>query len=137
MTKYCPKCNQTKQIDEFHRNKARHDGRKAHCKSCTKARHVVYYAENTEKWKERREAYKARNRDFLRKYLESHPCVDCNESDIVVLEFDHLRDKEYNIARLMNHSLATIEKEIAKCEVVCANCHKRRTAQSQAWWKAT
>jgi hypothetical protein len=46
-----------------------------------------------------------------------------------VLDFDHLGEKSYNvsdaIARVL--SWARIELEIAKCEVVCANCHRIRT----------
>jgi hypothetical protein len=53
--------------------------------------------------------------------------VDCGEDDIVVLEFDHLRDKRHNVSAMTTELWHHIEAEIAKCEVVCANCHKRRT----------
>ena len=63
-------------------------------------------------------------------YFATHPCVDCGETDPVVLEFDHLRDKSFSIgAKLTNHSWDAIVAEIEKCEVVCGNCHKRRTAR--------
>jgi hypothetical protein len=56
--------------------------------------------------------------------------VDCGEADIVVLEFDHLRDKVANVAKLMQEApWVVVEREIAKCEVVCCNCHRRRTAR--------
>jgi len=65
----------------------------------------------------------------LLEYFESHPCVDCGERDPVVLEFDHLRDKRFDIAnRLVSVKWQTILDEMAKCEVVCSNCHRRRTA---------
>ena len=64
-------------------------------------------------------------------YLSTHPCVDCGETDIVVLEFDHLgKDKKLDdVAHMIprGYSLDKIKKEIAKCEVVCCNCHRRRT----------
>jgi hypothetical protein len=46
-----------------------------------------------------------------------------------MLDFDHLKDKKYNISRMIHDgfSWAAIKKEIAKCEVVCANCHRVRT----------
>lgn len=50
--------------------------------------------------------------------------------DIRVLEFDHTKDdKEYNVGDLIakGASLDKLKLEIAKCEVVCANCHKIRT----------
>lgn len=71
------------------------------------------------------------NAEFMIAYLGKHPCVDCGESDIIVLEFDHLRDKVADVSVLARggYSIETIQKEIDKCEVVCANCHRRRTAK--------
>lgn len=78
-----------------------------------------------------------RNQDFILEYLKTHYCVDCGEDDPVVLEFDHLRDKEENISDLINQrkSLKRIKAEIAKCEVVCANCHRVRTAKNFGSYK--
>ncbi len=62
-------------------------------------------------------------------YLKSHPCVDCGESDPIVLEFDHERDKVANIAIMLRDILPwkVIKNEINKCSVRCANCHRRKT----------
>lgn len=60
-------------------------------------------------------------------------CADCGETDPVVLEFDHVRGvKAANISRMVSDlvGLGRIEAEIEKCDVVCANCHRRRTARS-------
>jgi hypothetical protein len=78
--------------------------------------------------------YRNRKRELLWNYLITHVCVDCAESDPVVLEFDHLPGfvKIREVAMMVSSgtwSWATIEAEIAKCEVVCANCHKRRTSK--------
>ena len=56
-------------------------------------------------------------------------CVDCRENNHIVLDFDHLRDKKYNISRMIHDGFSwkAILKEIQKCEVVCANCHRIRT----------
>jgi hypothetical protein len=62
----------------------------------------------------------------------SHPCVDCGEADPIVLEFDHVRDTKVNgISDLVyrNANLAVIQAEIDKCEVRCANCHRRVTVK--------
>jgi HNH endonuclease len=70
--------------------------------------------------------------EFLVKYFASHPCTDCGENDPVVLDFDHLdpEAKCFDISQgLAYRSWQSIHDEIAKCEVVCANCHRRRTAQ--------
>ncbi len=67
---------------------------------------------------------------LLVEYVRTHPCVDCGEADPLVLDFDHLRDKEFTIARAFGDvSLDNLLAEIAKCEVRCANCHRRKTAE--------
>ena len=72
-------------------------------------------------------------------YLREHPCVDCDESDIRTLEFDHRPgvDKRGEISCMVLAGVAwsVIEDEIAKCEVRCANCHRRRTCERAKWWK--
>ena len=77
---------------------------------------------------------RARRRELQRltlEYLREHPCTDCGEADPIVLDFDHLRDKVANISLMVTQRQAwrVIQEEITKCEVVCANCHRRRTAQ--------
>lgn len=65
-------------------------------------------------------------------------CVDCGEKDPVVLEFDHLNPstKFKDVSKLLGKSLYKLEEEISKCEVVCANCHKRRTAKMFGSWRS-
>ena len=63
-------------------------------------------------------------------YVGTHPCFDCGESDPVVLEFDHQGEKLFTIGQdLRDRNWPSLLDEIAKCEVVCANCHRRRTAR--------
>lgn len=62
-------------------------------------------------------------------YLKDHPCVDCGETDVLVLEFDHRRDKKFCVASLMSWKWENVLLEIQKCDVVCANDHCRRTAR--------
>lgn len=78
-----------------------------------------------------------RNLVALREYKAAAGCADCGERDPIVLEFDH-RDgsmKENNIgdAHHRGWSLERLLLEAAKCDVVCANCHRRRTAN--AFWR--
>ena len=69
-----------------------------------------------------------RNREYLRQYKASHPCVDCGETRWWVLEFDHRKGtvKRYNISRMRCIRLETIQMEIAKCDIRCRNCHADR-----------
>lgn len=65
----------------------------------------------------------------LKQIKEKSGCVDCGEKNHIVLDFDHLQNKKYNISRMIHDGFSweAIKKEIAKCEVVCANCHRIRT----------
>lgn len=65
----------------------------------------------------------------LAEIKELSGCVDCGVNNHIVLDFDHLHDKKYNISRMIHDGFSwkAIKKEIEKCEVVCANCHRIRT----------
>jgi hypothetical protein len=83
--------------------------------------------------------HRNRNRAQLTKYLLEHPCIDCGETDLRVLDFDH-RDpsiKSYNIGRLTNGSHCSWKKiltEISKCDVRCSNCHRKKTIGNPEWF---
>jgi transcription elongation factor Elf1 len=118
----------------FNRNA---DGRQWWCRDCFRA----YFRDRGDRHLEQvaaaRQRRRAQAQRFVGKHLETHPCLDCGESDPVVLEFDHLRDKRASISALRYEaSCRTLEKEILKCEVVCANCHRRRTASRADWVRA-
>ena len=133
----CSRCHRTLSLDSFSQKR---EGYQPYCKDCNRRQKREWYARNQEselkKIKARKEADVARKRQFLVNYLKQHPCVDCGESDLVVLEFDHLRDKEADVAYLVkNASQARLEAEIEKCEVVCCNCHCRRTSKRNGSWR--
>lgn len=132
--KFCSSCKQNKSLDRFNKNRHRKDGLQSTCRDCNRRSSKDYYASNKahhrQVIKNRNQKLRKENRQRLCDYLRSHPCVDCEESDIVVLDFDHLRDKSFNISTMIDgHSWDKILAEIAKCDVVCANCHRRRTGQ--------
>lgn len=88
----------------------------------------------------RKQAYKKAVREYVFEYLATHPCVDCGEADLVVLDFDH-RDggnKRQAVSEMMaqGFSVRIVAAEIAKCDVRCANCHRRRTATQFGNWRA-
>lgn len=66
-------------------------------------------------------------------------CVDCGETDMVVLEFDHVNPalKKFEISQAvrLGYNWDDVLEELDKCEVVCANCHKRRTSKQFGWYK--
>ncbi len=71
----------------------------------------------------------AKIRAWIVEYKESRPCTDCSGLfPAVCMDFDHLRDKTYNVSVMRgDHSWETLMAEIAKCELVCSNCHRVRT----------
>ena len=87
-----------------------------------------YYA-NREMYIKKALKRKKQIRDWLREYKESLPCVDCKTYfPYYVMDFDHLSDKLIEINKLINScSMTKIRAEIAKCELVCSNCHRIRT----------
>ncbi|OGZ72096.1 MAG: hypothetical protein A2908_04340 [Candidatus Staskawiczbacteria bacterium RIFCSPLOWO2_01_FULL_38_12b] len=69
---------------------------------------------------------KEKYRKFLDGYKEKHGCHKCGIKDRRVLDFHHLRDKEFSIGYANYNHLAfnRVKKEIEKCAVVCSNCHR-------------
>ena len=77
-----------------------------------------------------------RNRQYISEYLIGKSCIDCGEKDPIVLEFDHFENKKENLSILIqNSSIEKIEAEIKKCNIRCANCHRRKTAIDLGYYK--
>lgn len=133
-TKYCPKCSTTKPIDQFHKNASRSDGHAGYCSSCVRNYDAsVYGPEKLARMRVSKRSGKLRAKEAVYQYLSTHPCVDCGEADIVVLEFDHVRGEKtfgISVGMRLGYAVETIMAEISKCDVRCANCHKKRHARS-------
>ncbi len=113
------------------------------CRSCFGEYSRAYYARHREAYRAHRRRniprYRLRNKAFVIDYLSSHPCVDCGESDIAVLEFDHvLGEKRKAVAQLVLDAVALVAliAEIEKCLIRCANCHRRKTGSDLRWYKS-
>jgi hypothetical protein len=141
-TKWCPGCQSDKDVDDFGKNRARRDGRQSTCTACRKPANAAYYLANRDRDNpgraENRRLARQRAQEKVIEYLREHPCVDCGETDIVVLEFDHQGDKaeEVNLMVRAGAPWRRILAEIMKCEVVCANDHRRRTAKAFGYYRA-
>lgn len=125
-------------INYFGKSKRTKDGLQRVCKVCKSKYDREYYVKNKSRRDDnlnRNRLYGKRNRKFIYDYLLSHLCVDCGEKDPIVLEFDHLFGKDKSISEMVRrrYSIERIKKEISKCEVRCANCHRRKTSKTFSW----
>lgn len=129
--KRCYTCGQDKPLSDFARKGKGHNSQ---CKSCKNEYNRRHYKANEAKYKAKAGNHQVRLCEIQRQYMESHPCVDCGESDPDVLDLDHVRGTKVNsVSRLvrLGVSVQTLLDEIAKCEVRCANCHRRITRQRE------
>jgi hypothetical protein len=138
--KVCCACEETKPLSEFGSWKKSKDGLQPKCKKCKREYDNNYYGTNQSNRRQQIRKSDSKRREYLQNnlwnILKDAFCTDCGISDPRVLEFDHIRDKERNIADMVKgHSWSTIEKEIAKCEIVCANCHRIRTQVRSGSWR--
>jgi ArsR family metal-binding transcriptional regulator len=108
----------------------------AFCRSCQNANTKRWYRENSKHHianvHRKRKINFQENTRLIYEYLLTHPCVDCGEPDPIVLDFDHVLGVKHRAVCVLlrgAHKWETILKEIAKCVVRCANCHRRKTAK--------
>lgn len=140
-TKACHKCGIEKPLEDFPWKNLLRRKRTAVCKECTAKRSNDWYYKNREHQMENtnrnRKRYRQTAKEYVWDYLSTHPCVRCGETNPIVLEFHHRGDKDIEVSRLIGRgaSLDSLIAEIAKCDVLCANCHRIVTAEEQNWFR--
>lgn len=130
--KTCNKCKKELPLSSFNRNKSCKDGYHGACRECKKVYQNAWYRSHQGQ-------HYGSTRKILADFkawvdsLKVGPCSDCHqEYPPYVLDWDHLPGtiKLYNVAKLRTlGSKSLVLAEIAKCELVCANCHRIRTYQ--------
>ena len=99
-----------------------------------------HYRENKDKYIAKavksNKAYGERNRQWLIGYLRTKEWVDCGNTDIEVLQFDHRvrEEKTKMVYKFLHSNLARLQEEVAKCDIRCANCHMKRSRRQMGWW---
>ena len=125
--KKCIKCNTEKNIDLFNK---KYGKPQSVCKECHSIYRKNHYQLNKEKYINKAKLNKEKYKKEFLIWLSSKECLDCGNSDIRVLEFDHLYNKSFNISSMIGQrKLDSFMDEIFKCDVVCANCHRIRTVE--------
>jgi hypothetical protein len=129
--KLCSRCKESKSIAEFSKHTRSPDGLQSICKICNNKIGMDNYYQNKDRYKK---LATLRQKDLQAKVakLKTKPCTDCQKTfDPVCMDFDHLPqfEKKWNICYMLRRHMRwkLIEAEIAKCELVCANCHRLRS----------
>jgi hypothetical protein len=130
----CSVCRELKSATEFAWHRRALGTLDTYCRRCRAAYKRAHYLANRERYlaaaARRKNALVAERTAFLFEFFREHPCADCGQTDPIILEFDHLGRKEFTIAAgIRTRNWQAVLDEIAKCDVVCANCHRRRTSR--------
>lgn len=122
--KFCFKCKEYKSGNMFNKDKSRKSGLQVYCKDCTKK----WRRENKKLlYSNMKKSYDKKRKSFV-EYKKGLKCQQCGENHSACLVFHHRNPdkKEFNIAHVVcSSSLENIKKEIVKCDVLCANCHRK------------
>ncbi len=134
--KICSSCSTENPIADYAKKSTGRDGREAICKRCRSAISKAHYVQNKESYLKRvGDNNRLRKKDIRSFYWlqKDKPCTDCGvKYQPWIMHFDHLdaTEKEKDVSKLAGNRAANknrILAEIAKCELVCANCHADRT----------
>lgn len=129
-TKTCSVCSKVKKIEEFSWKVRRKGVRQHHCKQCQREYCDKHYQVNSERYIGKAVKRSHDNKHFIFELKDNKPCVDCKAVHRhFALDFDHRDPKKkiLGIAEMYSYSKEAILKEVAKCDLICANCHRYRT----------
>ena len=131
--KKCTKCKLILPLDKFHARNSRPGGlaKQSKCKECSNAdsRAYSYKPQNFARKRQQNIIRRAAYRSLIDK-IKAGPCLDCHGSfPPYTMQFDHRdpKTKKFNISQSSRRPDSILLEEIAKCDVVCANCHAIRT----------
>ncbi len=127
--KFCYSCSKTFPLTHefFYKKTSAYDGFQSECKKCTNAKSKAHYEANKADYIERAAVRKAVAKTQHDELKQSLSCCVCGEAEPCCLDFHHLdaSQKEYSLSHIIGHSIAKVKAEIAKCVVICSNCHRK------------
>ncbi len=140
----CRVCGRDQSEEDFHFRNRNTGQRQKICKICSSAYSKRHYEGFKSSYLLRGKINALEQRNKLARkileFLDDKACLDCGESDPVVLDFDHREpaDKRETISHMCHacYSWEAILTEISKCDIRCANCHRRRTSFQFNWRRA-
>lgn len=92
-----------------------------------------WYYDNYERERARQLNRKKQIKKWYQEYKSTLKCKYCDESHPACIDFHHVGKKDRNICKLVEkgYSKENLIKEIALCEPVCSNCHRKIHAQER------
>lgn len=147
MMRKCTVCKKTKTEAEYFYKNIKANKLHSQCKACYQAKRREFWKEHYhrygDKYRERAIKRNKEQRDILKarmiEYLSDKSCVKCGMNDPRVLEFDHIdpETKVIDISKAFKNTMKweDILLEIEKCQLLCANCHKIKTAEQNNWYR--
>jgi hypothetical protein len=127
--KVCRRCGESKPLTAFHRRGSR--GTQAWCKQCRQRYDRAYHARTRILRLEQKRLWRERFTDYYRRLKSNTPCADCGGVfHHAAMQWDHLpgSDKVAELSTLFRKGRKrAFLRELAKCELVCSNCHAVRS----------
>jgi hypothetical protein len=147
MKKICTKCKRNKSLEDYYEDDSHKDGRQSVCKNCNRAKDKKYRIKHKQEIAERNKRYRAEHKQeslkCTQERIEKHrkawipileeiygtiACIKCGyDKCFAALEFHHRKPKTKNFSiSIILRRKPTPEKikEIKKCDLLCANCHR-------------
>lgn len=137
MKKIFGTCKAEKDIEDFNK---KGNGRQSYCKKCQKEYKDSHYLQNKAAYIEKSMKRRKEMQQFVWEILCRSECKDCCNDNPILLDFDHVRGEKFAEVTVMakyGYSKKAILEEIAKCEIVCANCHRIRTYNRSGSYRLT
>lgn len=143
--KKCSKCSTERAYVEFHK---KGNSYQSWCKQCVYVYHkdrrngelttLVIKNKLKDNLKKYKKSIKEKLEQRIVSILNKSLCVKCGETNILTLDFDHYKGKkEFGISKAISkcYSWKRISKELNKCQILCSNCHRIKTANENNSWK--
>ena len=127
--KLCSGCRVAKPVEEFNFRYRAKGIRHSYCRECGKRLTQSHYKRNKRSYLDRNTRAYQRHRELIRR-IKARPCADCGiQYPYYVMDFDHREGEEklFGLNSVARMTISGILREIEKCDVVCANCHRERT----------
>lgn len=124
--KKCTRCEVEKELSEF--GKKKDDKLQPYCKDCQREYQKEWYSQNKDKKIKQAGVNRKKHREWYRELKKTLSCETCGEDHPATLEFHHSDPevKEFEISNSVRlYGKKKLMAEIEKCQILCANCHRK------------